>query len=59
LDHVGDTYPKLRAAGIQAAPVFLNRDATIEKMEGLVSEAAGKGADLVVFGESFVPAFPL
>lgn len=59
MDHVGDTYPKLRAAGIQAAPVFLNRDATIEKMEGLVSEAAGKGADLVVFGESFVPAFPL
>lgn len=59
LDHIGDAYPKLRAAGVQAAPVFLNRDATIEKMEGLVSEAAGKGADLVVFGESFVPAFPL
>lgn len=59
LDHVGDEYPKFRAAGVQAAPIFLNRDSTIEKMESLVSEAAGKGADLVVFGESFIPAFPI
>lgn len=57
--HVGDVYPKFCAAGVQAAPIFLNRDSTIEKMESLVSEAAGKGADLVVLGESFVPAFPV
>jgi len=55
----GDTYPKFRAAAVQAAPVFLDRDATIDKLETLVIKAAQAGADLVVFGESFVPAFPI
>ena len=55
----GDTYPKFRAVAVQAAPVFLDRDATIEKTEQLVEEAAARGADLVVFSESFIPAFPV
>ncbi|RFU64967.1 carbon-nitrogen hydrolase family protein [Peribacillus glennii] len=54
-----DTYPKFRAVAVQAASVFLDRDATIEKMEDLVKNAASNGADLVVFPESFVPAFPV
>lgn len=59
MEAAGDKYPQFRAAAVQAAPIFLNREATIEKIESLVSEAAGKGADLVVLGESLVPAFPL
>jgi nitrilase/aliphatic nitrilase len=55
----GDTYPKFRAAAVQAAPVFLDRDATIDKLETLVQKAVDAGADLIVFGESFIPAFPL
>lgn len=55
----GDSYPKFRAAAVQAAPVFLDRDATIEKLGALVRAAKDAGADLVVFGESFVPAFPV
>lgn len=55
----GDTYPKFRAAAVQAAPVFLDRDATIDKLEALVTKAADAGAELVVFGESFIPAFPV
>jgi len=55
----GDTYPKFRAAAVQAAPVFLDRDATIDKLDGLVQKAAASGADLIVFGESFIPAFPV
>ena len=55
----GDTFPKFRAAAVQAAPVFLDRDATIDKIDSLVQKAAGAGAELVVFGESFVPAFPV
>ena len=55
----GDQYPKLRVASVQASPVFLDRDATIEKLEKLVGEAKENGADLVVFPESFVPAYPV
>src|SRR5580658_9676494 len=55
----GDTYPKFRAAAVQAAPVFLDRDATIDKLDMLVQKAVDAGADLIVFGESFIPAFPV
>lgn len=54
-----DTYPITRVAAVQAAPVFLDREATIDKLETMLAEAAGKGAQLVVFPESFVPCFPL
>jgi len=55
----GDVYPKFRAAAVQAASVFLDRDATIDKLDGLVEKAVAAGADLIVFGESFIPAFPV
>lgn len=54
-----DTYPITKVAAVQAAPVFLNREATIAKVEKMFAEAVGKGAQLVVFPESFVPCFPL
>jgi nitrilase len=55
----GDTYRRFRAAAVQAAPVFLDREATIARLEGWVARAKSAGADLVVFGESYVPGFPL
>jgi nitrilase len=45
-------------ACVQAEPVILDRDATIEKLGTLASEAAGNGAKLLVFPEAFVPAYP-
>jgi nitrilase len=45
-------------ACVQAEPVILDREGTIDKLEGLASEAAGKGAELVVFPETFVPVYP-
>src|SRR6516165_3726951 len=54
-----DVYRRFRAAAVQVAPVFLDREATIEKLEGWVAKAKAAGAELVVFGESFLPAFPL
>jgi nitrilase len=48
----------LTVACVQAEPVILDRDATIEKLGRLSAEAAGKGAKLLVFPESFIPAYP-
>jgi nitrilase len=45
-------------ACIQAEPVVLEREATIDKLERLAAEAAGNGAQLLVFPEAFVPAYP-
>jgi nitrilase len=46
------------AACVQAEPVVLDRDASIDKLERLVAEAAGNGATLVVFPEAFIPVYP-
>jgi nitrilase/aliphatic nitrilase len=51
--------PSVRVAAVQAAPVFLDLPATLDKLDGLVGEAAKGGAQLVVFGESFLPGFPI
>src|SRR5260221_454675 len=46
------------AAAVQAAPVFLERDATVEKACALIAQAAAQGAGLLVLPETFVPAYP-
>ncbi len=48
----------LRAAVVQAAPVVFDRDATLAKVRALTADAAAKGAQLVVFPEAFVSAYP-
>jgi nitrilase len=45
-------------ACVQAEPVILDRDATLEKLSGLAAEAAGNEAKLLVFPEAFIPAYP-
>jgi nitrilase len=49
---------RLIVAAVQATPVFLDRDATVGKCAALVKEAAGNGARLMVFPETFVPTYP-
>ena len=46
------------AACVQAEPVVLDREATIDRLAERTQEAAGLGATLVVFPEAFVPAYP-
>ena len=51
-------YPKFKAAAVQAAPVFLNLEATVEKACGIIGEAAENGAKLVAFPEGYLPGYP-
>ncbi|MBI4607587.1 MAG: carbon-nitrogen hydrolase family protein [Candidatus Rokubacteria bacterium] len=51
-------WPAFTAAAVQAAPVYLNCDATVDKACALIREAARSGARLVAFPEVFVPGFP-
>lgn len=55
---MGIEFEKYIAAVVQAAPVFLKRDATVEKACRLIRQAAGNGAKLVVFPEAWIPSFP-
>jgi nitrilase len=48
----------VRVAAVQAAPIFLDKDGTIEKACRLIQEAGNNGAKLIVFPESFIPTFP-
>jgi nitrilase len=48
----------VKVACVQAEPAILDREATLDRLEQLAAEAAGSGAELIVFPETFVPAYP-
>lgn len=58
LASMSEALPTLTAAVVQAAPVLFDREATLDKTCRLVHEAAGRGAQLVLFPEAFIPAYP-
>ena len=49
---------KVKVAVIQASPVFMDKEKTIEKACRLIIEAGSKGAELVTFSESYIPGYP-
>lgn len=49
----------MKIAIAQIAPVFLDRASTTAKVAQSVREAASRGAKLVCFGETLIPAYPL
>jgi nitrilase len=53
-----NSFPSVKVAVVQAAPVLFNREATVGKARQLIGEAAGKGSQLVLFPEAFIPAYP-
>lgn len=48
-----------KAAAIHAAPVFMDKDKSVEKACSLIEESARLGAAIAVFGEGFIPGYPL
>jgi nitrilase len=48
----------LKVALAQIAPVWLNKKATIKKIENSIQEAASNKAELIVFGEALLPGYP-
>ncbi|MEQ8696569.1 MAG: carbon-nitrogen hydrolase family protein [Bauldia litoralis] len=52
-------HAKFKAAAVQAAPVYLDLDATVAKTIDLIGEAASNGARLVAFPECWIPGHPL
>jgi nitrilase len=51
-------FESVRVAAVQATPVILDAEATIDKAIGLLDDAADQGASLVVFPECFVSLYP-
>lgn len=49
---------QLTVALAQIAPVWLNREATLDKVAAAIREAATAGSQLVAFGEALVPGYP-
>lgn len=56
---MGERLPTIRLAAAQAAPVFLDRQATVDKACALIREAGRAGADVIGFPEGFIPAHPV
>jgi nitrilase len=48
----------VKVAVVQAAPVLFDRTATTAKAIQLIQEAAAQGAQLLLFPEAFIPAYP-
>jgi nitrilase len=51
-------FEKFKVAVVQAAPVAFNLERTLEKVHVLAAKAAREGAQLALFPEAFVSAYP-
>jgi nitrilase len=52
------SFPTVRVAAIQATPVILDAEASVEKAIGLLGEAAADGVKVAALTEVFVPIYP-
>ncbi len=55
---MAESYPVVKVAVVQAAPILFDSAATLDKACQLVDQAARQGAKLILFPEAFIPAYP-
>src|SRR5437660_6043747 len=55
---LGQVHPQYEVAVVQAPPVWLDLDATVDKTIALIEQAAAQGAKLIAFPETFIPGYP-
>lgn len=48
----------MKVACVQAAPVFLDLQGTVNKTIRLIADAAAQGAELIAFPETWIPGYP-
>lgn len=48
----------LKVALAQISPVWLNKQATLDKVKSFIAKAGSEGGELVVFGEGLLPGYP-
>ncbi len=48
----------LKVAMAQIAPVWLDKRATLQKIESCILDAVKEGTELIVFGEALLPGYP-
>jgi len=48
----------VKVAVVQDAPIFFDKEATLQKVETIAKQYAKEGCNLIVFPESFVPGYP-
>jgi nitrilase len=48
----------IRLAAVQAEPVWLDIDGTVEKTVSIIKDAAAAGVDLIAFPETWIPGYP-
>jgi len=49
---------QFKVAAVQAAPVFMDLDATVAKAVALIDEAGSKGVKVMAFPETWIPGYP-
>ena len=49
----------IKVAGIQIAPIFLDAQKTWEKLAQYIREAKSNGTELVTWGETLIPGYPI
>ncbi|MET1413554.1 Nit6803 family nitrilase [Roseibium sp. HPY-6] len=55
---MANTHETVRVAAVQISPDLVSKSRTLDKVMSAMREAAGEGAGLVVFPETFVPWYP-